>query len=149
MTHNISWASPRRQACFLVQGWAVCVLALTAGCSVDNKVGISQDAPVGIGGDDGGPSGPEVSIIVLAEPRTSDGGGICPPLTCGTGATQYCGDFDNCGQIMHCGACPAGAVCTNNVCAGTVCLTGCSVPGGDYCGTIGDGCGGTLNCSSL
>ncbi|MGA9656313.1 MAG: hypothetical protein WBV96_20620, partial [Polyangia bacterium] len=87
---------------------------------------------------------------MLPELRNTDGG-LCPAFTCSTGTTQYCGDIgDSCGQPQHCGACPTGQQCENNVCvaAGTVCLTGCTVAGGTYCGVIGDGCGGTLDCGT-
>jgi len=88
----------RHQVKVSVQVWAVCVLAWTAACSVDNKVSASSDAPVGIGSLEAGASAPETPILILAEPRTSDGG-ICPALACTSGTTQYCGDVeDNCGQ---------------------------------------------------
>ena len=132
-------AQMRRRANLLVRGWAICVLTWTAGCSVDNKVSLSPDAPPGSGTDDARPAHADGLILVLPEPRFTDGGVVCPPLTCGTGASRYCGDLtDNCGQVVHCGACTDASVC----------LAGCSVPGGDYCGTIGDGCGGTLVCPS-
>ena len=134
-----------RQAYVSVQGCAVFVLALTAGCSVDDKISALPDGPPTIGTAEGGAAG-SGGIIHLPEPRTTDGG-PCPPFDCGTGATKYCGDFgDACGQLQHCGDCPTGLQCKNNVCAVTTCLTSCSVPGGDYCGTVGDGCGGTLVC---
>ncbi len=88
-----------------------------------------MDAPAGMGTREAGPApasdgGP---ILVPPEPRTTDGG-VCPALSCPAGATQYCGDIgDNCGQTLHCGACPADQQCKNNVCAGSNCLTGCSV----------------------
>ena len=139
-----------KQGGALLQGWALCILAWTASCSVDNIGNASMDAPAGTGTNEAGPApasdgGP---ILVSPEPRTTDGG-VCPPLSCHSGATQYCGDIgDQCGQTLHCGACPANQQCKNSVCAGSNCLTGCSVAGGDYCGTIGDGCGGTLPCGT-
>ena len=75
-----------RQAKLLVQGWAVCVLAWTAACSVDNRVSVASDAPVGIGSPEAGPSGPEAPILVLPEPRTRDGG-IGTALACHVGTT--------------------------------------------------------------
>ena len=152
MRRNTSVSRPGIQMCrhanLLVQGGAVCLLAWTAGCSVDDKVSASMDAPMGPGGSDAGPSNSQVPILVLVEPPMTDGGAVCSIPTCAVGATQYCGDIDNCGQTLHCGDCPTGLQCKNSVCAGTVCLPGCSVAGGDYCGTIGDGCGGTINCPS-
>ena len=143
-----SWC---RQGRAIVQGWLVCSLAWTASCSVDDIGNSSADAPAGIGTREGGPApasdggGP---ILVPPEPRTSDGG-ICQPISCSSGATQYCGDVsDRCGQTLHCGGCPADKPCKNSVCGGSDCLTGCTVASGTYCGTIGDGCGGTLPCST-
>jgi len=144
-------AAMRCQAGFLVRGWLFCVLAGTAGCNVDNKVSALQDSGAGIGTPEAGPSAPESPIISLPDPRTTDGGGVCPTLSCNSGASQFCGDLgDACGQTLHCPACPAGKTCKNSVCVsdGTSCLTGCTVPGGTYCGTIGDGCGGTLPCGT-
>ena len=124
-----------RQAIFSVQGLAVCVLAWTAGCSSDNTVSASTDGPAGIWMTEAGQLLPEVPFVTPVEPRAADGG-ICPVLTCRAGA---CGDItDSCGQTASCGPCPDG---------GAACLTSCSAPGGDYCGAIGDGCGGQLNCS--
>ena len=138
-----------RQARVSVQAWAVCVLAWTAACSVDDKMGASSDAPAGIGSPEAGASAPEVAILVLAEPRTSDGG-ICSALVCNLGTSQYCGDIeDNCGQTLHCGDCPADQECNNHVCKGTNCLLACTFNGGSYCGVIGDGCGGTLDCRAV
>ena len=122
------------QAAFSVQGLAVCVLAWTAGCSNDNTVSVSTDGPAVVWTTEAGQLVPEVPFVILVEPRTTDGG-ICPPLTCRAAA---CGDItDSCGQTASCGPCPDG---------GAACLTSCSAPGGDYCGAIGDGCGGQLNC---
>ena len=137
------------QASLLVQGWAVGVLAWTAGCSVDNvsvpKGSIPADAQPAIGGRGGGPSTPDGSFLNVSDAGTMDSGVGCKTLTCGTGTAQRCGDvLDDCGNILHCPACPGGAPCVNNVCIGA--CQGCSVPGGDFCGTVGDGCGGSLNC---
>jgi hypothetical protein len=87
---------------------------------------------------------------------------VCTPRTCANGFYDYCGDIgDGCGGTLHCSTtCPKdGWVCDNNICVGPpdVCskLT-CQFPGadiclsppqvGNYCGKIGDGCGGTLDC---
>jgi hypothetical protein len=89
---------------------------------------------------------------------------VCTPRTCAGGFYDYCGDVgDGCGGTLHCSAtCPKkGWVCDNNTCVGPpdVCakLT-CQFPGADiclsppqvghYCGSIGDGCGGTLDCGN-
>ena len=150
MRRNISVsalrAQMRRQVRLFVFASTICVLAWTAGCSVDNKVSVLPDAPPGSGPTEAGSSRSETPILTIPEPPMTDGGGACQTVTCGSGVTQRCGDIDNCGQTLHCGACSDGSPCTNNVCVGTVCLPGCNVAGGDYCGTIGDGCGGQLDC---
>ena len=138
-------AQVRRHAKLFVLGGALCGLAWTADCSVDNKVSVLADGSAGSGASEAGPSRPEAAIQSIPEPSFTDGGLVCP-TTCSVGATQYCGDINNCGQTLHCGDCPTGLQCANSVCVGTNCLPGCSVAGGDYCGTIGDGCGGQLNC---
>ena len=135
-----------RRANLLVQFWAVCFLAWTAGCSVDSKLGIQVDGQVAVGGSDGGSLLPDVPIISsFPDARISEAGVVCSTNACGTETAQRCGDFvDDCGQVQHCGVCLGGAPCVNNVCVGA--CQGCSVPGGDYCGEIGDNCGGTLKC---
>ena len=87
---------------------------------------------------------------------------VCTSRTCANGFFDYCGDVgDGCGGTLHCSTtCPkTGWVCDNHICVGPadVCskLT-CQFPGadiclspsqvGNYCGKIGDGCGGTLDC---
>ena len=89
---------------------------------------------------------------------------VCTPRTCANGFFDYCGDVgDGCGGTLHCSTtCPKdGWVCDNNICVGPpdVCskLT-CQFPGadiclsppqvGNYCGRIGDGCGGALDCGN-
>ena len=137
-----------RQAYVSVQGWAFFVLALTAGCSVDDKISALPDGPPPIGPGEGGASG-SGGIISQPEPRTNDGG-LCPQIECSTGATKHCGDFeDACGRPMHCGDCPTGKQCKNNLCVGTNCVSGCSSPAATYCGAIGDGCGGKLDCATV
>jgi hypothetical protein len=59
--------------------WAISVLTWTAGCSVDDIGNASRDAPAGIEASDAGSWGPEVSILVLPEAGTTDGG-LCPAL---------------------------------------------------------------------
>jgi hypothetical protein len=74
----------------------------------------------------------------------------CIPLACGTGAGKYCGTIgDSCGGSLPCGGCGAGETCTNNQCVPVICTPlSCNPKGGQYCGgTVGDGCGGVLDCS--
>jgi len=87
---------------------------------------------------------------------------VCTPLTCANGFFDYCGDVgDGCGGTLHCATtCPKdGWACDSHICVGPsdVCskLT-CQFPGADiclsppqvghFCGKIGDGCGGALDC---
>ena len=85
--------------------------------------------------------------------------GVCTSLTCKPASGgQYCGTVgDNCGNSLACGTdCSASG--TNWVCgSNSVCVGGpdcvkvaCNTTGGvqQYCGDIGDGCGGTLSCPS-
>jgi hypothetical protein len=97
--------------------------------------------------------------------QTCGGGGIagvcgapraasCKPLTCEQAGGRLCGRVgDGCGGVLECGGCPGGQTCggagTPNVCGadGTTCRPlACEALGGKYCGTIGDGCGKTLDC---
>ncbi|HMI85953.1 MAG TPA: hypothetical protein VK550_17770, partial [Polyangiaceae bacterium] len=80
----------------------------------------------------------------------------CVPITCDTKSGRFCGTIgDGCGGTLTCGDCPGGAVCGGgnipNLCGGP---PGC-VPiactaqnGGQYCGVIGNGCGGQLDCGA-
>ncbi|HEX5100633.1 MAG TPA: carboxypeptidase-like regulatory domain-containing protein, partial [Polyangiaceae bacterium] len=79
----------------------------------------------------------------------------CVPLTCAMGAYTFCGDIgDGCGGTLHCNECPAGYTCgggmLEGVCGATDCPTKVSCDNAQgmqqYCGTIGSGCGGILEC---
>ncbi len=137
----------RRMKSFLL-GSTICGLAWAAGCSVDDKVSVLPDSSTGLGAVDAESSPPTGPIVTLVDASATDSGLVCSTTTCTVGSTQYCGDINGCGQTLHCGDCPTGLLCVNSVCVGTVCLPGCSVAGGDYCGIIGDGCGGRLTCPS-
>ena len=87
------------------------------------------------------------------------GGPGCKPLACdGTPNARYCGKVgDGCGGTVDCGdtcdAFKAGWVCdtTQGLCGGgpsCVRATCTAAGGGQYCGDIGDGCGGTLHCGN-
>ncbi len=77
----------------------------------------------------------------------------CSPLTCNPAGGQYCGGEigDGCGGEILCAAdCPAGWSCNNHLCVGgssCVPLT-CSAGSVLYCGLIGNGCGGGLDCGT-
>src|SRR5260370_42227462 len=67
---------------------------------------------------------------------------------------QYCGLVgDGCGGVMDCGGCAAGQTCGGagllSVCgaavdSGACTPTSCTQPNGQYCGVIGNGCGGRV-----
>jgi len=70
-----------------------------------------------------------------------------PPAECeNQGAT--CGAIDSSctGARVECGNCPAGETCIDNDCYACI-PKSCAELGVD-CGTIGDGCGGTLSCGT-
>jgi hypothetical protein len=82
--------------------------------------------------------------------------GVCTPTTCDHAPLgKYCGKVDNgCGAELDCGGCANGWTCgaiQPNTCgaapdAGTCTRATCNPPGGSFCGEIGDGCGGKINC---
>jgi len=80
--------------------------------------------------------------------------GACTRLTCNQPGGKYCGVIgDGCGGVLDCGGCDNGQTCAGdgvaNVCGGTPagCVPGtCEVPGGRFCGKVGDGCGKALDC---
>jgi hypothetical protein len=84
------------------------------------------------------------------------GGPDCKRLACdGNPNARYCGLVgDGCGDSVDClDTCSAfkpGWVCdtSRGLCTGgpSCVRTSCTVAGGQYCGDIGDGCGGTLHC---
>ncbi len=87
------------------------------------------------------------------------GDSSCTPLTACTNGTayNYCGTVgDGCGGSLVCGAdCAAGQVCdtTTGLCKGNpaTCTPMASCANGtayNYCGTVGDGCGGGLVCGA-
>jgi hypothetical protein len=103
-------------------------------------------------------------------PETCGGGGVlfqcggnsgCVPMTqvqaCGT---YDCGELsDGCGGTLNCGPnngmCPGGQTCggggpfhcgTGGVCTPLTMAAACT--GKSPCGTVADGCGGTVNCGS-
>jgi hypothetical protein len=92
---------------------------------------------------------------VCGAPRDS---GRCKPVQCEQAAGQYCGEIGGgCGDILDCGGCRLpGFFCggggTPNLCGfpdmGGCNRTVCAQPGGSYCGVIGNGCGGRLDCGA-
>jgi hypothetical protein len=103
----------------------------------------------GGGADDGGDS----DISVIADSGDAE---ACTPIRCTTPNGNYCGRIgDGCGRAIDCGLCTDGLTCggggTFGVCgalpdSGACKPTTCQPVGGTYCGTIGNGCGGTLEC---
>jgi hypothetical protein len=84
-----------------------------------------------------------------------EGGDACINGACSTGCTPQtcasqsivCGYAGNgCGQVLPlCGSCPAGDACKNGACV-SACTPLTACPAG-VCGTIGNGCGGTVVCA--
>jgi hypothetical protein len=81
----------------------------------------------------------------------------CTPISCNTaGGGRYCGKIgDGCGGTLDCGGCAAPLTCGGggiaSVCgatAGNCTPTSCTPTGGQYCGVIGNGCGGTEDCGA-
>lgn len=80
--------------------------------------------------------------------------GSCTPTGCEQATGTYCGRIgDGCGRLLDCGDCTGGWTCGGgglaDVCGST---TGCTISnctiseGQSYCGRIGNGCGGALDC---
>jgi hypothetical protein len=90
----------------------------------------------------------------------SDGGVICTPTTC-TALGYDCGVAgDGCGNALQCGTCSSPQYCGGggyDTCGGTNGLQPDGAPActpetcnslGYTCGTVGNGCGGTLTCGT-
>ena len=62
------------------------------------------------------------------------------------------GRLHGCGHELDCGGCTGGATCdpVKHICLAPNCTgnTSCKASGVTYCGTIGDGCGGSLDCGA-
>ena len=81
----------------------------------------------------------------------------CVPATCNAGGGNlYCGTIgDGCGGSLDCGACSGALTCggggITGVCGATSASctpVSCTPSGGQYCGVIGNGCGGTEDCGT-
>ena len=78
----------------------------------------------------------------------------CQRVTCENAGGRYCGVLgDGCGGTLDCGACPDGGTCggggIEHLCKPANCtprMCTDATSGGQYCGDIGDGCGGILHC---
>jgi hypothetical protein len=98
------------------------------------------------------PSGQECVSSICQFP--TDG---CAAITCLQLGGTYCGKLgDGCGRQLDCGNCTdsrftCGGGGIPNVCgalpdAGTCTPQSCAVSNGQYCGTIGNNCGGSVDC---
>src|SRR5258707_9525204 len=82
--------------------------------------------------------------------------GLCTVTTCTQPNGFYCGIVGNgCGGKMDCGGCPNGQACggagVDGVCAyppdsGACNPISCTQANGQYCGIVGNGCGGKMEC---
>ncbi|HMI85673.1 MAG TPA: hypothetical protein VK550_16360, partial [Polyangiaceae bacterium] len=80
----------------------------------------------------------------------------CVPLACKQPGGSYCGRIgDGCGQLLDCGSCTAPLTCAGgglaNICgtnpdSGDCNATTCTPINGRYCGVVGNGCGGLVDC---
>lgn len=108
-----------------------------------------SDAPGGVvceGGDTCGGGGvhnqcgrPDSGCVPEAEAATCDG---------------KCGDvLNNCGDVVHCGGCPAGETCGlggPSICGPSACQPlDPSIACADKCGRVSDGCDGEYNCAEV
>jgi hypothetical protein len=106
--------------------------------------------------------GRELDCGMCASGQTCSGGlcvpASCTPLTCAVaGGGQYCGKIgDGCGGSLDCLGCSAPMTCGGANIAG-VCGTpaasctnrlNCNPMGGQYCGVVGDNCGGSIDCGA-
>jgi hypothetical protein len=91
-------------------------------------------------------------------PVVHDDGAVCVPVSCNPPGGRYCGQIgDGCGGRLDCpDSCIDGETCggagTPHVCgkgADPTCKpAACVQPGGQLCGTVGDGCGKALPCGA-
>jgi hypothetical protein len=119
---------------------------------VGNGCGGQMDCGMCTGGDTCGGGG--ISHVCGAAPDS----GTCNPTICTQASGKYCGVVGNgCGGQVDCGMCPSAQTCGGggipNVCgaaadSGTCTPTTCTPPNGTYCGTVGNGCGGSINCGA-
>ena len=80
--------------------------------------------------------------------------GLCTKTVCQARGGSYCGPVgDGCGDTLDCGECPIPLTCgaggTPGVCGAaedTCTRLTCTHASARYCGVIGNGCGGSLDC---
>jgi len=81
----------------------------------------------------------------------NNGDGVCTSgnagTVCDSGACSVSGVCEPAGGCEVNGDCSAGHVCSSGSCISS-CTPVTSCPAGDNCGTVPNGCGGTLNCGS-
>ena len=125
----------------------------------------SANATCGLIGDG---CGGTIDCGSCASPATCGGGGVqfqcggtsaCTPISAAQACSALganCGEAsDGCGSTVSCGSCAAGQTCGGGGTAfqcgsgggGTCTPLTCAMLGSN-CGTIGDGCGGTLSCGT-
>jgi len=152
----------------------VVALALAVGCSAGVKAtagtagstgsaGSAAGGTVGTAGRGGagGTGGSNTPIGIGGSTGTGGNGGTTacvPNVTCTPMGGRYCNLIGNgCpGGMLDCGACPGDATCSGGAMNPGICIGGASckaitcTSGGaaQYCGTIGDGCGRSLDCGA-
>ena len=144
-----------------ITNFFVVTAILSTLCACGARTASSTDS-VGQPGD-GGPGGMAGGKLDAAvdgfmfpsPPSTQPDGPACAPVTCEQAGGKYCGRIgDGCGGSLDCGGCADGQTCGGGgrpgVCSLPVDLNcqpiSCDQAGGNLCGTLGNGCGGTLQC---
>lgn len=150
-----------RLECGNCQGDWTCEEGLCVGGPSCEPVACETEGGARYCGEIGDGCGRALSCGDCAEGEKCDGGLCvpedCRPSGCNPEGASYCGTIGNgCGRSVDCGECAAPAECglsgIDGVCARSLAdctpIT-CDPPGGGrYCGSIGDGCGGVLDCPS-
>jgi hypothetical protein len=137
-------------------------ICIAAGCTPNTSCSAMGGTYCGVIGDgcggsvDCGNACPSGQTCGGAGVASTCGSATCVAATCTPPGGQYCGTIGNgCGGSLTCAAaCPSGQTCGGagiaNTCGGGTCTpltaAACNYTGGNYCGSIGDGCGGTISC---
>jgi hypothetical protein len=130
------------------------LLLAMAGCREHPTLILERDAAAAL---DAGASDRSTLEASFFRPPSADAVvASCTALVCDTSGGKYCGRVaDGCGGLLDCGGCPDGQACGTGA-HSHVCVSAdpscrplsCVFPSGRYCGPIGDGCGGAVDCGA-